>query len=63
MLQQVTQWAKRVLTRFNDKRKQLNELPRTRAHQYSLSNELTRANAHTRPISKCVEGSLSNELT
>jgi len=43
LLQQVTQYAKKVLTRFNDKGKQLNELPCTRAHQYSLSNKLTRA--------------------
>jgi len=32
MLQQVTQQAKKVLMRFNDKGKQLNELPRTRTH-------------------------------
>jgi len=35
----------------------------SRSYQYSLSNKLTRANAHSRPISKCVERSLSNELT
>jgi len=43
--------GKNGLTRINDKRKQLNE--------YSLSYELTRAAAHSRPKKR----SLSNKLT
>jgi len=56
----LTQPAKRVLTRFNNKKKTSQRTTaHSRSNQYSLSNTLTRATAHSRPKKR----SLSNKLT